>query len=154
MLRFVWLFLFVVHLYPATAVSLRFFKNPSLANMVSLFIVSGILTLAALKTLDIAWLRIPLHRRSVLGIVLLAVWIHGDMAATRLPDYVNVESTLMLSVSLVAGSSRFLKTVRTHLAYLLARASVSFSRVQEEAFLTFRVVVSCLQASPRAPPLR
>lgn len=154
MLRLVWVALFVIHLFPAAAVSVRFFKNPSLANSVSLLVLSGILTLAALKALDFAWLRIPLNRRSLLGIVLVAVWIHGDMLIDRLPDYITVESTLSFSVGIVAGSARLIKKLQAQLARLMTQQGVGFSKALDDGFIPVQLYAGWRQVSPRAPPIR
>lgn len=151
-LRLVWLFLFLIHLIPVVAVSVRFFKNPSLSNIASLGVLFAILTLSALKSLDVACLRIPLNRRSLLGVLLVAMWIHGDVVLNKLPDCITLESTLAVSAIMVVSAHRFFRKLLAQLAIGVARLHQSFKYWIEGKYVTSPLVDELLGISPRAPP--
>lgn len=152
--RFFWLFLFLVHLYPVWVVSARFFQNPSFSNMVSLGALYGILTLSALKTLDVAWLRIPLNRRSWLGLLLVAMWIHGDFVVKQLPDALTVESSIMVVTGVLAAGGRFIRRVLLKAVTRITRIIQAFYSYLAEVQIPTPVHVILPVVSPRAPPVR
>ncbi len=152
--RLFWLLLFLIHLVPVYAVSQRFLKSPSLGNVVSLFVLFGILTLSALKALDVACLRIPLNRRSVLGLVLLAMWVHGDFVAHKLPDAITIESTIAISVVVIAALRRRWEPRFTSLAAFLLRLKQAFHAVIDTPMTSRTPLVLLHQVPPRAPPRR
>ncbi|MBL8824645.1 MAG: hypothetical protein JNJ77_18815 [Planctomycetia bacterium] len=152
--RLFWLFLFLVHLYPVWVVSARFFQNPSFSNMVSLGVLYGILTLSALKTLDVAWLRIPLNRRSWLGLLLVAMWIHGDFVVKQLPDALTVESSIVVVTGVLAAGGRFIRHVLQRTASRISRIIQTFNSYLAEVLLPRPVHVILPVVAPRAPPVR
>lgn len=121
--------------------------------MVSLGALYGILTLSALKTLDVAWLRIPLNRRSWLGLLLVAMWIHGDFVVKQLPDALTVESSIVVVSGVLAVGGRFIRRTLLRAASPIRRVIQAFNSYLAEVQLPQPVHVILPLASPRAPPV-
>lgn len=135
-------------------VSVRFFQQPSFSNIVSLGALYGILTLSALKTLDVAWLRIPFNRRSWLGLLLVAMWIHGDFVVMQLPDALTVESSIGVVTGVLATGGRFIRHVLQRDASRISRIIQTFNSYLAEVQLPRPVHVILPVVAPRAPPIR
>jgi hypothetical protein len=152
--RTLWLLLFLVHLVPVYAVSKRFLQNPSLGNVVSLFVLFGILTLSALKMLDVAYLRVPLNRRSIFGLIVLALWVHGDVVAHKLPEAITIESTITLTLFALVAMRR----VRFPWAASLTAFLLKLQQFCRALFFAPAVrplpLLLLHQVPPRAPPRR
>ncbi len=152
--RTIWLLLFLVHLVPIYVVSQRFLKSPSLGNVVSLLVLFVIVTLSALKTLDVACLRIPLNRRSIMGLILIALWVHGDVVVQKLPEYITEETSITLTPVVMAAMRRRLVLWFTHLAaFLLQLKQQCYYIVDSLKASTTPLVLLC-HVPPRAPPRR
>jgi hypothetical protein len=152
--RVLWALLFLVHMIPAVAVANRLLNTCTAKGVFSLAAIAAIMALAALKTINVPWLRVPLCRRSWCGLLLVALIIHGDFVAHRLPDCIVLEAATPILLGLVCLQHRLVKALQKFIAQLLATFSETFWHWLEEVIVVLENWPPTALALPRGPPLR
>jgi len=152
--RVVWTLLFLVHIIPVVAVSSRIATEPTLKNGLSLLLLLGIMALAALKSLDVQWLRVRIRGKGWCALVLVALLIHGDFVGSKLPDFVVLESSVTLIAATTLLNRRYLKTIQKSLTAWVLQLSQAFNSWLEEVFVAQVLPHGFALSVPRGPPSR
>jgi len=150
--RAVWLLLFLIHIVPFWTVGVRFITQPSLSGAGALVILIGVMALAALKAIDVSWLRFRLSPSGWCAFVLIGLLVHGEVVNKNLPDYLVVETTITLAITVCIVRRRVLKQIEQSFANFctqLIRAHLDLIRASLPA-LTPQLVVACVPR--RGPP--
>ncbi len=150
--RVVWTLLFLVHIIPVVAVSSRIATAPTLKNGLSLLLLLGIMALAAMKALDVKWLRIQIRGKGWCALVLVALLIHGDFVGSKLPDFVVLESSVTLIAAMTLLNRRYLKTIQKSLTAWMLPLSQAFNYWLEEVLVSQVLPHGFALSVPRGPP--
>src|SRR5262245_12806926 len=95
--RAVWLLLLLIHIVPFWTVGVRLLTQPSFAGAGALVVLIGVMALAALKAIDVSWLRFRLSPSGWCAFLLIGLLVHGEVVNKNLPDYLVVETTITLA---------------------------------------------------------
>jgi hypothetical protein len=151
--RAIWAGLFLIHLVPLVSVGSRFAASPGLNLFLSLAAIVAVMTIALLKAIDVRALQFQFSFQKWCTLIVLGLFFHGDVVAKQLPDFMVVESTIVVLVSIVCASRRLRNIVMSVSVDGILQIRESLYAWIEELAPTPLIPAYALLTSPRPPPV-